>query len=53
MVLFRTNEELNLIQNENKKLRQTLQENNIALEMRQLKAKFEKYLIKFQIIDIT
>jgi hypothetical protein len=42
---YRAKRELNLIQNENKKLQQTLQEKNIALEMvQELKAKFERFV---------
>lgn len=41
---YRAKRELHLIQNENKKLQQTLQEKNIALEMvQELKAKFERF----------
>jgi len=41
---YRAKRELGLIQNENKKLQQTLQEKNIALEMvQELKAKFERF----------
>ena len=41
---YRAKRELGLIQNENKKLQQTLQEKNYALEMvQELKAKFERF----------
>ncbi|WP_428324921.1 hypothetical protein [Nitrosopumilus sp.] len=41
---YRAKRELGLVQNENKKLKQTLQEKNLALEMvEELKAKFERF----------
>ena len=41
---YRAKRELGLVQNENKKLQQTLQEKNSALEMvKELKAKFERF----------
>ncbi|MHA7648080.1 hypothetical protein [Nitrosopumilus sp. S4] len=41
---YRAKRELGLVQNENKKLKQTLQEKNIALQMvEELKAKFERF----------